>query len=91
MTYAEGRTYYDADSHLMELSGWLAEYADPDVRDELRPLALGGAGALADEAVRTGTVLPPRYRTYYRVWFVLGWPAFAGVIAIFALMLWKPQ
>ena len=52
MTYAEGRTYYDADSHLMELSGWLAEYADPDVRDELRPLALGGAGALADEAVR---------------------------------------
>jgi uncharacterized protein len=52
MTYAEGRTYYDADSHLMELSGWLAHYADPDVRDELRPLALGGAGALADEAVR---------------------------------------
>jgi uncharacterized protein len=52
MRYAEGRTYYDADSHLMELSGWLAQYADPDVRDELRPLALGGAGALADEAVR---------------------------------------
>jgi uncharacterized protein len=52
MTYAEGRTFYDADSHLMELSDWLASYADPDVRDELRPLALGGAGALADEAVR---------------------------------------
>jgi predicted TIM-barrel fold metal-dependent hydrolase len=52
MPYAEGRTYYDADSHLMELGGWLAEYADPAVRDRIRPLHLGGAGALADEAVR---------------------------------------
>jgi predicted TIM-barrel fold metal-dependent hydrolase len=52
MPYAEGRTYYDADSHLMELSDWLAGYADPDVRDRIRPLALGGAGRLADEAVR---------------------------------------
>jgi len=51
-TYAQGRTYYDADSHLMELSGWLVEYADPDVRERLRPLYLGGAGALADAAVR---------------------------------------
>ena len=52
MPYAEGRTYYDADSHLMELGGWLAQYADPDVRERIRPLHLGGAGALADEAVR---------------------------------------
>jgi uncharacterized protein len=52
MPYAEGRTYYDADSHLMELSDWLAGYADADVRDEIRPLALGGAGKLAAEAVR---------------------------------------
>src|SRR5262245_14094370 len=52
MPYAEGRTYYDADSHLMELGGWLATYADPDLRDRIRPLALGGAGKLADEAVR---------------------------------------
>jgi predicted TIM-barrel fold metal-dependent hydrolase len=52
MAYAEGRTYYDADSHLMELSDWLAPYADPDVRDRIRPLALGGAGALAADAVR---------------------------------------
>jgi predicted TIM-barrel fold metal-dependent hydrolase len=50
--YAHGRTYYDADSHLMELSGWLASYADPDVRDRIRPLHLGGAGALAEAAVR---------------------------------------
>src|SRR4051812_24934044 len=52
MPYAEGRVYYDADSHLMELSGWLADFADPDIRDRIRPLYLGGAGALAEEAVR---------------------------------------
>jgi predicted TIM-barrel fold metal-dependent hydrolase len=52
MPYAEGRTYYDADSHLMELGDWLVGYADPEMRDRIRPLYLGGAGALADEAVR---------------------------------------
>lgn len=41
MPYAEVRTFYDADSHLMELSSWLAEYADPDVREKIRPLYLG--------------------------------------------------
>src|SRR5438067_1008811 len=51
MPYAEGRTYYDADSHLMELSDWLSTYADPDIRDQLRPLYLGGAGKSADKAV----------------------------------------
>jgi predicted TIM-barrel fold metal-dependent hydrolase len=49
--YAQGRTYYDADSHLMELADWLVEYADPEVRDRLRPLRLGGAGPQAAEAV----------------------------------------
>lgn len=52
MPYATGRTYYDADSHLMELSDWLVRYADPGVREKIRPLYLGGAGALAEEAVR---------------------------------------
>jgi predicted TIM-barrel fold metal-dependent hydrolase len=52
MPYAEGRVFYDADSHLMETSDWLASHADPDVRDRIRPLYLGGAGAIADEAVR---------------------------------------
>jgi predicted TIM-barrel fold metal-dependent hydrolase len=52
MPYAEGRTYYDADSHLMELSDWLVQYADPSLRDRIRPLALGGAGKLAEQAVR---------------------------------------
>ena len=38
MPYAEGRTYYDADSHLMELGDWLVQYADPEVRERIRPL-----------------------------------------------------
>src|SRR5688572_11307043 len=46
-TYAGARTICDADSHLMELPEWLPSYADPDVRDRIRPLHLGGAGALA--------------------------------------------
>lgn len=52
MPYAEGRTYYDADSHLMELGDWLPRYADPGVREKIRPLYLGGAGKLASAAVR---------------------------------------
>jgi predicted TIM-barrel fold metal-dependent hydrolase len=51
MPYAEGRSYCDADSHIMELADWLAPYADPGVREKLRPLYLGGAGKLADQAV----------------------------------------
>lgn len=51
MTYVDDRLVYDADSHLMELPGWLTEYADPGVRSEIRELELGGAGALAAEAV----------------------------------------
>jgi predicted TIM-barrel fold metal-dependent hydrolase len=37
MPYATGRVYYDADSHVMEPADWLKEYADPDVRDQLKP------------------------------------------------------
>lgn len=50
MAYAD-RTCYDADSHIMELQDWLAPYADPGVREKIRPLYLGGAGQLADKAV----------------------------------------
>ena len=46
---------------------------------------------IAAEAARKGKPLPPRYHSYFKVWFWLGWPAFIGVIGIFILMLWKPQ
>lgn len=52
MPYAEGRVFHDADSHVMELPEWIASYADPSLRDRLRPLALGRAGGeLAERAV----------------------------------------
>ena len=45
---------------------------------------------LAAGAVRESGVLSERYFKFFRIWFWLGWPAFGGVIAIFALMIWKP-
>lgn len=41
----------DADSHLMELPGWLEQFADAATRKALRPLALGAAGGLAEQAL----------------------------------------
>jgi uncharacterized membrane protein len=46
---------------------------------------------LARTAAEAGTVLPARYHQLFRIWFAFGWPAFLGVIAIFALMIWRPQ
>jgi len=51
MTYVGDRVVFDADSHVMELPGWLDAFADAATAEHLRPLALGGAGALADRAV----------------------------------------
>jgi uncharacterized membrane protein len=52
------------------------------IQAQLRNLATGAA--------LRGVRLPEIYHQLYRAWFWLGWPAFAGVIAIFALMIWKP-
>jgi len=46
---------------------------------------------LAAAAVRAGTPLPSDYERLFRIWVALGWPAFLGVIAIFAIMIFKPQ
>ncbi len=51
MPYATGRTYYDADSHLMELPDWLGGYLDPAMADRIGPLQLGRAGRMAQHAV----------------------------------------
>ena len=45
---------------------------------------------LAMAAARDEAPLPPEYHRLFRIWFRLGWPAFIGVIAIFALLIWKP-
>lgn len=44
----------------------------------------------AESAVRTGTELSPRYHTLFKTWFVFGFPAFASVLAIFWLMIYRP-
>jgi predicted TIM-barrel fold metal-dependent hydrolase len=51
MTYADGRVIHDADSHLMEWPDWLAEHADPDVRDRVGPVEMHGMEEEALEAV----------------------------------------
>jgi uncharacterized membrane protein len=46
---------------------------------------------LAVAAVASGTALPPAYHRTMRLWFGLGWPAFLGTMAIFWLMVAKPD
>lgn len=45
---------------------------------------------LARAAARAGEPLPPRYHRLFALWFALGWPAFAAVLAILWLMLARP-
>jgi len=45
MPYAEGRTYHDADSHVMETPEWLFSFADAELLPKLKPLALQGVPA----------------------------------------------
>jgi uncharacterized membrane protein len=42
------------------------------------------------EAVKNGTELPPRYHKLFKTWFLLGWPAFTGLVIVFFLMVIKP-
>jgi uncharacterized membrane protein len=34
--------------------------------------------------------MPPQVRRLYHIWFALGWPAFAALVAIYWLMVAKP-
>ncbi len=45
---------------------------------------------IAAAAVADGRALPPEYDRCMRNWFVLGWPAFLSLLAIFALMVLRP-
>lgn len=51
MTYAPAdRPFYDADSHIMELPNFLIDYADPGIREQLRPVSYQ-ASLVTDEEV----------------------------------------
>ncbi len=45
---------------------------------------------LARTAAAQGGALPPEYHRLYRLWFLSGFPAFAGVLAILWLMIARP-
>lgn len=45
---------------------------------------------LAEAAARDEAPLPPAYYRLFGWWFALGWPAFAGVIGLYGLMVFKP-
>ena len=51
MPYAEGRTFFDADSHIMELPNFLSDFADPELRDRLPRLSVSSGGPLAEKMV----------------------------------------
>jgi uncharacterized membrane protein len=46
---------------------------------------------LAVAAAATGEPLPAAYHRLFRWWFAFGFPAFAAVVAIFWLMIARPQ
>ena len=46
---------------------------------------------LAQQAADSGAPLSPEYRHTMRLWFVLGWPAFLGLMAVYWLMVAKPD
>lgn len=52
MPYAEGRVYLDADSHIMELPGFLRDHADPGLRDRLPAIGFSSGGKLGDALER---------------------------------------
>lgn len=57
----------------------------PVVWLQYRMRALAAAALAADQA------LPASYWRYARIWFWLGIPAFIAMMAIYALMVFKPQ
>ena len=50
-SYAGARVCFDADSHILETTEWLAHYADPAIRERLPAMKLGGAGNAARKAI----------------------------------------
>lgn len=49
------------------------------------------AQRLAQKAAESGEALGAEYDRAMRLWFALGWPAFLGLLAVFWLMIAKPQ
>lgn len=85
MPYVEGRSVYDADSHIMEFPMWLHEYIEPEYRDRLQPLALDVLGADAEArieaALRRGDDAEATKRARELLLVSKGWDAYGASIA----------
>ncbi len=46
---------------------------------------------MAEAAVQSNQPLSQQYKRYFRIWFALGWPAFAAMTGIVWLMVFKPD
>lgn len=46
---------------------------------------------IVQQAFDTQTELPTAYHQLFKMWFLLGWPAFGALVAIFYLMVTKPS
>lgn len=42
------------------------------------------------ESLKTGADLPERYHRLFKIWFILGWSAFVGLVIMLFLMVAKP-
>jgi uncharacterized membrane protein len=49
------------------------------------------AQRLAQQALETGRALGPEYYRTMLCWFLLGWPAFLGLVGVYWLMIAKPD
>lgn len=84
MPYAEGRTYHDADSHVMETPDWLVAYADPGVRERLKPLFVAsvkpGEDTMIDQARRRHLDPAERERAEAEIMLRKNWSALGSFV-----------
>jgi predicted TIM-barrel fold metal-dependent hydrolase len=57
MPYAQGRTYCDADSHIMETVDWVSQHADPEIRAMLPEMSLVKSATATFDSINEAVAL----------------------------------